>query len=1091
MFHDQHFQGLENSESAALNPQALTLPHEFPVSHTARYTYPVNTAQQSGFRHSTYASIDETTPASQNARESSQVHYATPGTAPTDTPRYWGFQTNDMVFRPQGLFDSDIHQLSAELSNSSQRSLGLPTNDFVRQAPLPGGSAALALPPSSEGNGPRPGHTKLDDKPCVSDVPLSRNTPVLHQPRGYRIEKTRRPARQSKRSVALSNLESSKASRTAPPPVPGQQNPDYLTICSFYIWMERKPGVMPTEHEMLCFSLLFGDSFETVRYWFLRNLATHQNDDDTGYQTMTNSSIDVASACHRRRSHCNRKADKLRDEDPGYILIERDETRPFACTSGCGKKFGKKAEWKRHEEMNHPPKGWRCRFMGCQNERKSVYFRRDKFGRHLRKAHPTLNLTKTVMDSCCVPIKSNFSKYCLFHHCDKQFKNWKERIDHIGDHLKNDRWDVSQWRQANDEIEESEDAGDSDSEESLDSDSTGDDDDSDESDADTGLGHTNSGREAGSGPHGRGSKSSRGQRDQGSKRRFNGGATNDLSGYKCSFSHTSSDLITSDSVSTCCNQPVFPISNTDASSSGTLSASYARITITDDKSTGPRSLVEAVLGPLGCGSKASVHEVKMQGYNGTVARKVIRHTSLRKQRGIDREVRIMARFNHPHITRLIEGYEDASSMTLFMLPVAECNLLQYLSGCSLGLSMGGDIEGWFNCLSSGLHHIHEKGVRHRDIKPSNILVKNNGLLYSDFGSSNLVAEEESIGSESADFTEQYAAPEVYRGERGRAADVWSLACVFLEIVTCLLRQPVGDLKAKKRQRLNPTTYPAQDSRNWQWAREWNHALDLEAARSSASPHISVVLDSCEAMMRLRPEQRLTAAEISEKFATCRCCGNKTKTRSKMDQRWESLPGSHEANIARDGNYFPHMVPALVNSSEASTLSDISSSDTTSLRDNNMPKFPTDPWSGHVKRAITIAPADTYSILLDPKASSESMIQRYLLEDDQFEKFLVSGESRYVSRSDMKKKDIGKAVALSHGKHVEEVTLSHEGGADNTENDHGHIDHETVTNTLNSGASKLLIPDSSGALIANQLPVFRDHQRHPPVLQCPFNFLHCT
>lgn len=1030
MFHNQYIQGNGDPESAdfqdpALNPHVLDFPFNPSNSHAAQYPYPFNTAQQSGLGHLTCESIGGEPLIPQNFQDISNVLSATPGTVPLGTPGNWRhYPTNNWGRSPQGFMNSDNAQLAVGLSNSSQGLLGFPANDFIAQAPTPRQTAAPALPPASESNRPRPGNTKLDDRASFADFSHPKKTPGLREPKGYKVEKTRRPARHDKKSVVPSNP---KAPQTAPTSMPGQQNPDSMTICSFYLWMAKRPGVMPTEHEMLYFSLLFGDSFETVRNWFLRNLATDQQDDDTGYQTMTSSNvdIDVAAAYRRRRSHCNRKADKLRGEDTDYVEIEWDEARPYACTSRCGKKFGKKAGWKRHEEMNHPPKAWLCHFPGCQDERKRVYFRRDKFGKHLRKTHRALNVTKTVIDSCCVPIRSNFSKYCLFYHCDKQFKTWKKRIDHVGDHLKNDRWDVSQWRWADDEIEESGDPDGSDCEDSEDSDSADDDDESEDSDADNGLGRLNRERESGSDPHDRGSGSSGGQRGQGSQRRSNGGATNDLNGYQLSLSNHSPDPRITESVPACCNQTVLAIPNKDALLLGTTSASYARSTFTDGNSTRPRPLLEVVLGPLGRGSKASVDEVKVQGYNGTVARKVIRHTSSRKQWELYREAKIMARFNHPHITHLIADYEDADSVTLLVLPVADCNLLQYLSGCPSGLSTGEEMWDWFNCLSSGLHYMHEKGVRHRDIKPSNILVKNKRLLYSDFGSSNLVADEESIGSESADFTEQYAAPEVYRGERGRAADVWSLGCVFYEIVTNLLRQPVEDLRPTKLPRRNSTTSPAVASLNWQRAREGNRALRLEAAKASASPYISFVLDSCEAMMRLQPEQRPTAAEISEKFAPCRCCKKEIKTGLEKDQQSGHLPGHHEANTARDGSCVPQLMPALVNSSEASTLSDASSIQTASFEYEDIPKYRRDPWSGHGKSALRIARVDTYSIPLDLEAPCEKMIQRYLREDEPLKKFLVLGESRYVSRSDGKRQKIGKAVEVKDCWIVGEDTLGHD------------------------------------------------------------------
>lgn len=43
---------------------------------------------------------------------------------------------------------------------------------------------------------------------------------------------------------------------------------------------------------------------------------------------------------------------------------------------------------------------------------------------------------------------------------------------------------------------------------------------------------------------------------------------------------------------------------------------------------------------------------------------------------------------------------------------------------------------------------------------------------------------------------------------------------------------------------------------------------------------------------------------------------------------------------------------------------------------------------------------------------------------------------------------------------------------------------------NEQNARLLVADNSGALTPNHLPPLRD-PRDPPVLQCPFNFLHCT
>lgn len=89
-------------------------------------------------------------------------------------------------------------------------------------------------------------------------------------------------------------------------------------------------------------------------------------------------------------------------------------------------------------------------------------------------------------------------------------------------------------------------------------------------------------------------------------------------------------------------------------------------------------------------------------------------------------------------------------------------------------------------LFEGLDYLHRRGVLHRDIKAANILVSSNGQLkLADFGLARFYAKRRQLDYTNRVITIWYRSPELLLGETqyGPAVDIWSAACVLVEIHT--------------------------------------------------------------------------------------------------------------------------------------------------------------------------------------------------------------------------------------------------------------------------------------------------------------------
>ena len=149
------------------------------------------------------------------------------------------------------------------------------------------------------------------------------------------------------------------------------------------------------------------------------------------------------------------------------------------------------------------------------------------------------------------------------------------------------------------------------------------------------------------------------------------------------------------------------------------------------------------------------------------------------------EIQILAKLKDKHIVRYLGSETIEGNYCLYM---------EYLSGGSLtkllqkvGPLAEITVKAYVRQIVKGLVYLHDSGIIHRDLKSDNLLLDSNGKIkLCDFGCSkryeNDVNESGIVNSMKGSLP--WMAPEVMKqGGYGRKADIWSLGCVLIEMLT--------------------------------------------------------------------------------------------------------------------------------------------------------------------------------------------------------------------------------------------------------------------------------------------------------------------
>ena len=200
--------------------------------------------------------------------------------------------------------------------------------------------------------------------------------------------------------------------------------------------------------------------------------------------------------------------------------------------------------------------------------------------------------------------------------------------------------------------------------------------------------------------------------------------------------------------------------------------------------------------------------------------------------GLDKfkeEAKVLAKFNHPNIVRVLNFFED-NDTAYFVMDYEEGEDLDiYLKRLGRDLTQG-EIVSIIVPILDGLKEVHSYDFLHRDIKPGNIYIRSNGSpMLIDFG-----AARNAIGVKSKSITQiltpGYAPTEQYGSDvskQGAFTDIYSIGAVLYKLVTNTtpIDAPDRSREVFEEENIDPLIPATQKANNSKYSKEFLEAID--------------------------------------------------------------------------------------------------------------------------------------------------------------------------------------------------------------------------------------------------------------------------
>ncbi|XP_074557380.1 mitogen-activated protein kinase kinase kinase 1-like [Curcuma longa] len=154
---------------------------------------------------------------------------------------------------------------------------------------------------------------------------------------------------------------------------------------------------------------------------------------------------------------------------------------------------------------------------------------------------------------------------------------------------------------------------------------------------------------------------------------------------------------------------------------------------------------------------------------------------------LEQEIALLSQFEHENIVQYYGTDTEDTKLFIFLELMTQGSLASLYQKYPLQDSQ---VSAYTRQILNGLEYLHDRNVMHRDIKCSNILVHANGSVkLADFGLAKEITKFNVL--KSCKGSVYWMAPEVVNPKMsyGLAADIWSLGCTVLEMLTRQIPYP--------------------------------------------------------------------------------------------------------------------------------------------------------------------------------------------------------------------------------------------------------------------------------------------------------------
>jgi serine/threonine protein kinase len=150
-----------------------------------------------------------------------------------------------------------------------------------------------------------------------------------------------------------------------------------------------------------------------------------------------------------------------------------------------------------------------------------------------------------------------------------------------------------------------------------------------------------------------------------------------------------------------------------------------------------------------------------------------------------REIKLARELRHPNISSLREVFFDPQQRNVYLvLEYCEFDLAKLIQSVALSVAQ---VKSYMRQILTAVYICHCHRVYHRDLKPMNILVTaGNRIQLADFGLAQKIPPKERRGGQTFRVITIFYRPLelLLQGRHyGEEVDVWSLGCIFYEMIT--------------------------------------------------------------------------------------------------------------------------------------------------------------------------------------------------------------------------------------------------------------------------------------------------------------------